>query len=337
MKIAVYELAEWERPTLAKLSPPHELIPIAEPLSQANAHLAAQAEVVTLFVHSRLDAAALDKMPRLKFVAARSTGYDHIQLAECAKRAIQVSNVPSYGENTVAEHTFALLLTLSHKLDVAIDRTRKGDFSQKGLRGFDLFGKTIGVIGAGAIGRCAIRIARGFGMSVLAHDIRPDSGLAATMDFRYAGLDELLAQSDVVSLHVPSTPATRHLINQAAFQKMKQGVVLINTARGDIVDVKALVRALAEGKVAAAGLDVLPEEPTIREEAELLRSVFNHQHDLETLLADHVLLRLRNVIVTPHSAFNTVEAVQRIADTSVANILAFAEGKPRNLVAPPSR
>jgi D-lactate dehydrogenase len=328
MKIVVYEMAEWEKPTLGKLADLHELVATPDALQEGNAALAADADAVTLFVQSRLDESALARMPRLRFVAARSTGYDHIDLKACAKRGIVVSNVPSYGQNTVAEHTFGLLLTLSHRLEAAIDRTRKGDFSQAGLRGFDLNGKTLGVVGTGMIGRCVIRIAGGFEMKVLAYDVHPDADFAAASGFRYVPLDTLLAESDIVSLHVPSTPATRHMISQAAFDRMKPGVVLINTARGDIVDVKALVRALAEGKVAAAGLDVLPEEPVIREEAELLRSVYNQRHDLETLLADHVLLRLRNVIVTPHSAFNTLEAVQRIADTTVENVRAFAEGRP---------
>jgi D-lactate dehydrogenase len=169
-------------------------------------------------------------------------------------------------------------------------------------------------------------------MDVVAFDIEPDEEAAKQLDFRYASMDELLAGSDVVSLHVPANEKTRHLISRDAFEKMKDGAVLINTARGDVVDTRALVRALAEKKLSAAGLDVLPEEPVIREEAELLRSVYEQRHDLTTLLANHVLVHMRNVVVTPHSAFNTREAVQRILDTTVENIQAFAHGDPINVV-----
>ncbi len=172
-------------------------------------------------------------------------------------------------------------------------------------------------------------------MKVLAYDVAPKESAAAALGFRYVGFSELLAQSDVVTLHVPATPETHHLLGEAEFAAMKQGVVLINTARGDVVDVSALARALADGRVAAAGLDVLPDEPVIREEAEVLRSVYERKHDLATLLADHVLVRIRNVVVTSHSAFNTREAVQRILETTIANVQAFARGEPENVVAEP--
>jgi D-lactate dehydrogenase len=170
-------------------------------------------------------------------------------------------------------------------------------------------------------------------MDVLAFDVRPDQDAAAALGFRYAGLQEVLASSDVVTLHVPGNEKTRHMISYEQFDRMKDGVVLINTSRGQVIHNRALVRALAEGKVAAAGLDVLPEEPVIREEAELLRSVYQREHNMENLLADHVLLRVRNVIVTPHSAFKTREAIQRILDTTVDNIRAFIDGEPSNAVA----
>jgi D-lactate dehydrogenase len=212
------------------------------------------------------------------------------------------------------------------------DRTRKGDFSPKGLQGFDLMGKTLGIVGTGNIGRNTIRIANGFDMKVLAFDIQPDEQAAQELGFCYVGMDELLAESDIISLHVPASEKTRHLISQDEFDRMKRGAVLINTARGDVVDTTALVRALAEQKLSAAGLDVLPEEPVIREEAEMLRSIYEQRHNLTTLLANHVLVHMRNVVVTPHSAFNTREAAARILDTTLENIRAFAEGQPVNVV-----
>lgn len=332
MKIVIFEVEAWERAAFRDLEAAHEVVFVAEPLGLENADAHADAEVVSTFIYSDLDGTVLSRLTALRFIATRSTGFDHIDLSLCRERGIVVSNVPTYGDNTVAEHVFALLLTISHNMIDAVDRTRRGDFSQKGLQGFDLRDKTIGVVGTGNIGRNVIAIARGFGMRVLGYDVAPDEAAAAEMGFDYVDLPALLGRSDVVTLHVPASKATRHLIDGKAFAAMKDGAILINTARGAVVEVRALLRALADGKVAAAGLDVLPEEPAIREEAELLRSFFAEQHDLETLLADHILLRMRNVVITPHSAFNTREAVQRILETTAGNIVAFDRGEPRNVV-----
>lgn len=332
MKISVFEVERWEREAFKRLVPDHELEFSSEELTLENVRRSSDAEAVSIFIYSSVDRALLETLPCLKLIASRSTGVDHIDMKACRERGIAVCNVPSYGKSTVAEHVFGLLLTISHRLEEAVDRTRKGDFSPRGLRGFDLGGKTIGVIGAGDIGKAVIRIAHGFEMDVLAFDVKPDANAARALSFRYVNMATLLRESDVITLHVPSNPETHHLISNEQFAAMKDGVVLINTARGDVVDVQALARALAEGKVAAAGLDVLPAEPVIREEAELLRSVYERRHDLSTLLADEVLVRMRNVVVTPHSAFNTREAVRRILDTTVENVRAFAAGHPENEV-----
>jgi D-lactate dehydrogenase len=332
MKIAIFDLEDWERQSFERLAGEHDLELLTEPLSMDNADCHADAEVVSGFIHSSFSKPVLEQLSNVKLIATRSTGFDHIPLDFCQQRGVTVCNVPTYGSNTVAEHVFGLLLTISHKLEDAINRTRKGDFSSAGLQGFDLQGKTIGIIGTGGIGCEVIRIAKGFGMDVLAFDVQPNEEAAEHLGFQYTSMDELLDKSDVVSLHVPASKKTRHLISRDEFQKMKKGAVLINTARGDVVDVQALVQALAEQRLSAAGLDVLPEEPVIREEAELLRSIYEQSHDLTKLLANHVLVRMRNVIVTPHSAFNTREAVQRILDTTVENIQAYAKGEPVNVV-----
>lgn len=332
MKITIFELEDWERKVFERLAEEHELELLAEPLSRKTASDHAQADVISTFIYSPLDREVLEQLPNLKLIATRSTGFDHVDLEYCQQNNIAVCNVPTYGENTVAEHVFGLLLTLSHRLDQAVDRTRKGDFSPRGLQGFDLEGRTLGVIGTGNIGRHTIRIANGFGMNVIAHDLKPDEELAREFGFEYVEFDELLQRSDVISLHVPSNSQTRHLLSHEQFDQMKEGVVIINTSRGDVINNQALVRGLAEGKVQGAGLDVLPEEPIIREEAELLRSVYQRKHDLDALLADHVLIRLRNVIVTPHSAFNTREAVSRILETTIDNIEAYHGREPRNIV-----
>lgn len=332
MKIVVFESEEWERPHFDRLRADHELVFESHPLDADNAARYADADIVSPFIYSGLDRAMVERFERLRFVATRSTGFDHIDLGYCRERGIRVSNVPSYGDSTVAEHVFALLLAISHRIPEAVSRTRQGDFSLKGLQGFDLCDRTLGIIGTGRIGRRTARIARGFGMRVLAYDVRPDEAAARELGFRYVTLPELLREADVVSLHVPGDRSTQGLISEREFAMMKRGAVVINTARGNVLDVKALLHALADGTVAAAGLDVLPEEPVIREEAELLRSFFTRRHDLETLLADHVLLHMRSVVITPHSAFNTREAVQRILHTTVDNIEAFLRGEPENLV-----
>jgi D-lactate dehydrogenase len=332
MKIAGYELEDWERTAFEQLSDAHEVVCLTESLSADNASQQSDAEAISTFIYSDLDKSVLEQFENLKLICTRSTGFDHIALDYCQEHDITVCNVPSYGKNTVAEHVFGLLLTISHNLYEAIDRTRKGDFTHHGLQGFDLAGKTLGVIGTGEIGLSAIRIATGIGMEVIAHDVVHHDDQAQRLGFRYVEMDELLASSDVITLHVPGNEKTRHMLSGDEFDKMPDGVVIINTSRGQVIDTEALVRALAEGKVSAAGLDVLPEEPVIREEAEILRSVYRREHDLENLLADHVLMRVRNVVVTPHSAFNTREAVKRIMDTTVDNISSYSAGEAKNVV-----
>ena len=333
MQIAFFEIEPRDAATFDSLKPGNSLRLTDEALSAGNAGRFVEAEIVSTFINSAIDRAVLNQLPALKLIATRSTGFDHIDTALCAERGILVCNVPVYGENTVAEHVFALLLALSHRLLEAVERARSGPFSPAGLTGFDLAGKTLGLVGTGAIGRHVVRIAHGFGMHVCAFDIVPDSDFATQEGFSYRTFDDLLTTADIISLHVPSTPQTRHLLSADAFMRMKDGVVIINTARGDVVDSHALIEALKSGKVAAAGLDVLPDEPMLREEAELICSVDCDGDDLRTLVADQVLLRMPNVIVTPHSAFNTREAIARIAETTIKNIKTYLAGEPQNLVA----
>jgi D-lactate dehydrogenase len=333
VKIYVCDVEDWERDILmGELKGEHDVEFCDHSIEPGSMEEFSDAEILSPFIYSELYRKVLKDLPNLKLIATRSTGYDHIDIDYCRERGITVCNVPSYGDNTVAEHVFGLMLTLSHRLYESIDRTRKGDFSMQGLRGFDLREKTLGVIGTGSIGRYVIGIALGFHMKVLAFDVKPDPDLARETGFRYVSLEELLAGADIVTLHVPGGEKTAHLLSTEEFASMKKGTVLINTSRGDVVDVKALLKGITEGRVAAAALDVLPDEPVIREEAELLRSAFRERHDLSTLLADHILLRLRNVIVTPHSAFNTREAVERILKTTIENIRAFERGEPQNTV-----
>jgi D-lactate dehydrogenase len=332
MKVVVFETDEWEHQACLQLQPGHQVVCTRDALGEGAASDYGDAEIITTFVNSTLGASVLARFPNLRLIATRSTGYDHIDLAYCRSRGITVSNVPDYGDSTVAEHVFALLLAVARNLVEAVERTRRGNFSQTGLRGFELRDKTLGVIGTGRIGRRAIEIAKGFGMTVVAFDLRPDESAARRLGFRYADLDAVLAAADVVTLHVPATPRTAGLLSDRAFGLIRPGAVLINTARGNVVDVPALVRALADGRLRAAGLDVLPQEPLIREEAQIFRAATTDGYDLKALVANHVLLRFPNVIVTPHNAYNTDSAVRRIIETTMANIEAFARGEPRNVV-----
>ena len=238
-----------------------------------------------------------------------------------------------YGDNTVAEHTFALILALSRKVIQSHNRARSGDFSPAGLQGFDLRGKTLGVVGTGHVGVHVIRIARGFMMKVIALDSRPDKRLADALDFAYVdSLDAILTASDIVTLHAPLLPSTQHMINRESIGRMKAGALLINTARGGLIDTDCLLAALESGRCGGAGLDVFENETLIKEEKQLLSNEFNIE-ELRTVVKNLVLLRRDNVVVTPHIAFNSTEALERILLTTAQNIRAFEAGKPANVVA----
>lgn len=293
--------------------------------------LYADTEILAVFVHSKVTRELLDRMPKLRFIAARATGYDQIDLAACAERGIPVSNVPRYGENTVAEHTFGLILSLSRQIHKAYQRTVAGDFSLQGLEGFDLKGKTLGVVGAGSIGLHVIRIAKGFGMQVIAYDVRPNELIAEVLGFEYQPLETVLANSDIITLHAPYMPATHHMINTDTIKLIKHGALLINTARGGLVDTEALIDALDQGILSGAGLDVIEGEELMEEEERLLRAP-EAGDKLRMIIRQHILLRRPDVVITPHMAFFSKEARERILDTTIANINAFLAGKPQNVV-----
>ncbi len=290
-----------------------------------------ECEAVAVFVWTKVTCEVIEALPRLRLILTMSTGYDHIDLEACRAREIVVCNVPHYGENTVAEHTFALILSLSRRLRSAQEWLTHPSRTMAELRGFDLYGKTLGVVGAGNIGLHVIRIARGFGMRVLAYDVHPHPLLAEVLGFTYTDLPTLLAESDIVSLHVPATPQTYHLINRETLSQMKRGALLINTARGAVVDTEALLWALDEGIVAGAGLDVIEGEEYIKEESVLLNAPVAEQ-TLRKVVQAYLLLRRENVVFTPHIAFNSHEAVQRILDTTVDNLHAYLRGEPQNRV-----
>lgn len=290
-------------------------------------------EIISIFVDSRIDEEVLTHLPKLKFLTTRSTGYDHIDLVACKKRKITIAYVPGYGDNTVAEFTFGLILNLTRKIYQAIDQIKEiTSFSLKSLRGIDLKEKTIGVIGTGRIGKEVIKIANGFGMKVVAYDPFPNPELAKTMGFKYVTLEDLLKDSHIITIHCPYCKETKHLIHKGNINLIKRGAYLINTARGGIVETGALIQALQNGILAGAGLDVLEEEGETKDEIHFLRASSLKTEELKTLLQNHILMRMPNVLITPHNAFNSQEALERILDTTIKNIKGFIKGKPVNTI-----
>ena len=333
MRIAFFEVEDWEEEYLKGKLSGHQLKFSNEKLSLENTAQIKDFDALSVFIYSKIDEQIIQAIPNLKLVTTRSTGFDHIDIDVCKKRGITVCNVPSYGENTVAEHTFALILSLSRNMCKACIRRFEQDFSIEGLEGFDLKGKTIGVVGTGQIGLHVIRIAKGFGMNVVAYDVRQNKLLSEVLEFEYVTLEDLLARSDVITLHVPHMKATHHLMNKDTFKLVKKGAILINTARGSIVDTEALIDALDKKILAGAGLDVFEGEEVIKEEKQLLYEPKNLEV-LASLVKDHILLSKDNVVFTPHIAFYSKEALERILETTVENVAAFVSGKPQNVVQP---
>lgn len=332
MKIAAFELEKWEENYLReKLNPSIELSSFDHSLATADLEKISDVEGLLIFIYSNITKEIIDRLQNLKFIATMSTGFDHIDMDACKARGIVVSNVSGYGEITVAEHTFALLLAISHRIIESYERVKSGLFSPEGLTGFDLSGKTIGVLGVGSIGAHVIEIAHGFGMNVIGYKRSPDPELEKKLNFKMVDLPTLYAQSDILSLHVPYTKETHHIINEETLSQMKQGAVLINTSRGPLIDTKAVIKSLDNGKLRGVGLDVCENEPMLREEKQILSREFNKE-DLLCLLEEKMLLNYKNVIITPHNAFNSKEALELILSTTVENIEGYINKSPQNVV-----
>ncbi len=286
--------------------------------------------IISGFIHSEtLSTEKLDFFPNLQLIATRSTGFNHIDLDYCRQRGIAVENVPAYGAATVAEFAFGLLLALARKIIRAKNDMAHNRIENSNYMGFDLMGKTIGIIGTGSIGRHMIQIAQGFGMKVLAYDPFRNPVLK---DLYVDDLDTIYRESDIISLHVPSTPENYHMINEAAFDKMKKGVIIINTARGDLIDTQALYFALRKGIVAGAGVDVLENEDFLLHDEVAMSPRMSDNDFLLDSAMNLKLLQFRNVIATPHIAFNSIDAINRINATTIDNIQNFMAGKITNNV-----
>ena len=290
-------------------------------LNKNNLVLTQGTDAVCIFVNDTADAEIIDGLAKngVKLLALRCAGYNNVDLA-AAKGKMKIVRVPAYSPYAVAEHAVALMLSLNRKIHRAYWRTRDGNFSLHGLMGFDMHGKTAGIIGTGKIAKILIKILKGFGMNIVAYDLYPDYAFAEEQGITYTTLDELYKQSDIISLHCPLTDKTKYLINDISICKMKDNVMIINTGRGLLIHTNALIEGLKNKKIAAAGLDVYEEEGD-----------YFYEDKSDKIIDDDVLARLlsfNNVIVTSHQAFSTKEALHNIAETTLLNIKAFMENQP---------
>ena len=290
-------------------------------LNPNNVVLTQDTDAVCIFVNDTADAAVIDAMVDngVKLLALRCAGFNNVDL-KAAKGKLPVVRVPAYSPYAVAEYSLALMLSLNRKIHRAYWRTRDGNFSLNGLMGFDMHGKTIGIIGTGKIAKILIRLLKGFGMRILAYDLYPDMKFAGEEDISYVSLDELYRESDIISLHCPLTDQTKYMIDKDSIDKMKEGVMIINTGRGQLINTNDLIEGLKEKKIAAAGLDVYEEE-----------GEYFYEDKSDKIIDDDVLARLlsfNNVIVTSHQAFFTKEALHNIAETTLQNIEDFRCHRP---------
>lgn len=333
--IHIYDIQEEEKPILESGLVEHACTFHSTPITLEN--ISSDVEVISVFVSSYVTKEMLDKMPNLKLIACRSAGYNNIQVHEADKRGIHVVVVPSYGDHTVAEYAFALLLTLSRKIPESVKIVKENVCLEPSLiRGIDLHGKKLGVIGTGKIGKRMIAIARGFGMDVIAYDTYENPQDAHVLGFMYVTKEDLFRQSDIISLHAPLTPDTTRILNEQAFSLMKDNVYIINTARGELIDTHALLVALSGSKIAGVGLDVIEGEELVKEKCKMIEIKDRESTKLlEESFYISTLLKDDRVVLTPHIAYNTTEAVSRIMNTTVDNIKNFFNGTINNKVTVP--
>lgn len=308
-----------------------------EKLTEKTAGAAADASVVSVFVNSQVTADVIARLPSVKLLVTRSTGFDHVDGAAAKARGIVVMNVPAYGSRTVAEYTFALILGLSRKTFEAVHRVKAGmEFDVYGLMGFDLQGKTLGIVGTGRIGQNVAQIARGFGMNIVAFDTHHNDEAATRIGFSYATLDEVLSRSDIVTLHVPFLPETKHLINMDNVKRFKKGALLVNTARGEICDTDAILYGVKNGILGGVGLDVIEGERRLKDDSAHLFTMVEdelmHPEQRHRLAEYRELMKMPEVYMTPHIAYFTKEAQAEISKTTTENIAAFAGAQMQNKV-----
>lgn len=329
--LIIYSSSRADEQLFRRSFPQYEVVGIPTPIIDPSHPAAKRAETIAIHVASKVGAAQLKYFPKLKHIACRSTGYDMVDLKAASRRGVIVTNVPSYGEHTVAEYAILLAMTVLRRLPDTLAAVQEGSIDALSLVGHDMAGKTIGILGTGRIGKRVIQIARGFAMRVIAYDVYPDHNAALELGFEYRVLNDVLEQSDILSLHMPATKQNKRMINAQALARMKPSAILINTARGSLVHTAALVRALQSQQLAGAGLDVIEGEQylDLDEELHLIGETRTIPEDIKHLEA---LRNMPQVILTSHNAYNTVEALQRIRETTRDNIRAAIDGHPTNVV-----
>jgi D-lactate dehydrogenase len=323
MKVAVFSAKSYDRQFLevANLNHGHELLFLEPRLTEMTATLAAGCQAICVFINDKLDASTVKAIADqgVQLIALRSAGFNHVDLKAAAALGLTVVRVPAYSPYAVAEHTVALILALNRKLYRAYNRVRDDNFSLEGLMGFDLHGSTVGIVGTGKIGQCFAQIMQGFGCRLLAYDVQPNAH-CESLGVEYVALSALFAQSDVVSLHCPLTPQTHHLVNADSLALVKEGMMLINTSRGGLLDTVAVIEGIKSGKIGYLGIDVYEQEEEL-----FFEDLSN------TIIQDDTFLLLQafpNVMITAHQAFFTRNALTNIADTTLANITDFEQAKP---------
>jgi len=327
MEISIFDIKEKSQINFFKKSlKGHKLSFFEKSIHEVPTIKFKKSEVIIVFIYSKFSKEIIDKLPKLKCILTQSTGFDHIDTHYAQLKKIEIGTVPFYGENTVAEHTFALILNLSRKVHKSYIRTLSNNFDIEGLRGFDLKGKTLGIIGVGHIGLHVIRMAKGFGMHVKAFDINEDNFLSEVLHFNYASLDDILKTSDIISMHMPVNKYTYHFLDEEKIKKTKKGIYIINTSRGQLINTKDLYKYLKNGHIGGAGLDVIEGEEMLSHEEELILDE-NKLKDLQQVVLDDKIFAMENVIFTPHNAFNSQEAIQRIMQTTIDNFNFFKENK----------
>jgi D-lactate dehydrogenase len=322
MKVAVFNTKPYDQKFLAAAAEGRHQLTFFEPrLSSQTAELARGFPVVCVFVHDDVGADALQQLAKggTRLVALRCAGFNNVDVPAAEKNGIHVVRVPAYSPHAVAEHAVGLMMALNRQLPRAFNRVREGNFALNGLLGFDMHGKTAGVVGTGKIGIEVAKILHGFGCRLLAHDVREAPECVAN-DVKYVPIDKLLAESDIISLHCPLLPSTQHLIDERAIALMKPGVMLINTSRGGLVDTQAVIHGLKSGRIGYLGLDVYEEEEELFFEDMSSRIIHD---DVFTRL-----LTFPNVLITGHQAFFTSNALEAIARVTIDNISAFERGEP---------
>jgi D-lactate dehydrogenase len=333
-KLAFFDVDETEQAVLLKAFTEEKKFELRfnqKSLDTQAAFTAKEADGIGIFIRSRITREVLDLLPMVKVINTMSTGFDHIDLKACRARNITVCNVPSYGDNTVAEYAIGLIIALARKLKPTIEQIARGFFSRTGLIGIDMKGKTLGLVGTGNIGSHMARFGWAFGMKVIAYDLKPNATLIDQFGVTFMGLEEVLQQADIISLHLPYNPSTHHLINEERLHLLKPTAFLVNTSRGKVVDTEAVVAALREGRVGGVALDTFEGEEVWIEE-EFLKRDDLAAITLKEAMESFSIMHSERAIITPHNAFNTKEALERILLTSAENVMAYFSGQPQNVV-----